>query len=106
MTETATGATETATATTVGSPQEVTISENGTATANVTNTYEYVPGALIVTKDIAGAAAGEQGQVSIGVSCVLNGETTSLDPFVIAAGQAAGVVATPTKGSRPARRAR
>ena len=70
LTETANGATETATAVTVGSPQEVTISENGTATANVVNTYEYVPGALVVTKDIAGPAAGQQGQVSIGVSCV------------------------------------
>ena len=92
LTETANGATETATAVTVGSPQEVTISEHGTATANVVNTYEYVPGALVVTKDIAGPAAGQQGQVSIGVSCVLNGAVTTLDPFVIPAGQSAGIV--------------
>ena len=92
LTETANGATETATAMTVGSPQEVTISEHGTATANVVNTYEYVPGALVVTKDIAGPAAGQQGEVSIGVSCVLNGAVTTLDPFVIPAGQSAGIV--------------
>ncbi len=92
LTETATGATETATAVTVGSPQEVTISEHGTATADVVNTYEYVPGSLVVTKDIAGPAAGQQGQVSIGVSCVLNGAVTTLDPFVIPAGQSAGIV--------------
>jgi TQXA domain-containing protein len=92
LTETANGATETATVVTVGSPQEVTISENGSATANVVNTYEYVPGTLVVTKDIAGPAAGQQGQVSIGVSCVLDDATTTLDPFVIPAGQPAGMV--------------
>ncbi|HTT92559.1 MAG TPA: DUF5979 domain-containing protein, partial [Acidimicrobiales bacterium] len=92
LTETATGATERATVTTVGSPQDVTISENGTATANVVNTYQYVPGALVVTKAIAGAAAGQQGQVSIGVSCALDGAETALDPFVIPAGQPAGIV--------------
>ena len=98
LTETATGATETATAMTVGTPQEVTISENGTATANVVNTYDYVPGALVVTKDIAGPAAGQQGQVSIGVSCVLDGATTALDPFVIPAGQPAGIVSHTYRG--------
>ena len=98
LTETATGATETATAMTMGIPQEVTISENGTATANVVNTYDYVPGALVVTKDIAGPAAGQQGQVSIGVSCVLGGAQTTLDPFVIPAGQAAGIVSHTYQG--------
>jgi hypothetical protein len=92
LTETANGATETATATTVGAPQDVTISEDGTATANVVNTYNYVPGALMVTKDIAGPAASQQGQVSIAVSCVLDGAATSLDPFVIPAGQPPGIV--------------
>ena len=92
LTETANGATETATAVTIGTPQDVTISENGTATANVVNTYDYVPGALVVTKDIAGPAAGQQGQVSIGVSCVLDGATTALGPFVIPAGHPAGIV--------------
>ena len=98
LTETATGATETATAMTVGTPQDVTISENGTATANVVNTYDYVPGALVVTKDIAGPAAGQQGQVSIGVSCVLGGAQTTLDPFVIPAGQPAGIVSHTYEG--------
>ena len=56
------------------------------------NTYEYVPGALVVSKDIAGPAAGQQGQVSINVSCVLNGAVTTLDPFTIPAGQSAGIV--------------
>ena len=105
LTETADEATETATAVTVGVPQEVTISENGTATANVTNTYEYVPGALIVSKDIAGPAAGQQGQISIGVTCELDGAATALVPFVIPTGQRAGIVSPPTKASRPARRA-
>ncbi len=90
LTETANGATETATATTTGGSQSVVISDNGSATANVTNQYEYVPGGLIVTKDIAGPAAGQQGQISIGVSCVQDGTTTSYDPFVIPAGSSAG----------------
>ena len=98
LTETADGATETATAVTVGVPQEVTISENGTATANVTNTYEYVPGALIVSKDIAGPAAGQQGQISIGVTCELDGAATALVPFVIPTGQRAGIVSHPYEG--------
>ena len=68
----------------------MTISANGSATANVTNTYDFVPGALVVTKDIAGPAAGQQGEVAIGVSCVLHGAETSFDPFVIAAGSTAG----------------
>ena len=102
LTETANGATETATATTTGSPQGVVISDNGSATANVTNQYEYVPGGLIVTKDIAGPPPASRAR-SPSVLAALNGETTSHDPFVIPAGQAAGTFLTPTKGSRPAR---
>ena len=90
LTETATGATSTVTVETEGSPQQVTISANGSATANVTNTYDFVPGALVVTKDIAGPAAGQQGEITIAVSCALNGAETSYDPFVIPAGTAAG----------------
>ena len=60
--------------------------------------YEYVPGALIVTKTIAGPAAGQQGQVSIGVSCVFEGATTVLDPFVIPASQPAGLVSHTYEG--------
>ena len=51
-----------------GAPS-VTISATGSATANVTDTYTQVPGSLVVTKDITGAAAGGQSPVSIAVSC-------------------------------------
>ena len=49
-----------------------------------------LPGSLTVTKTIGGAAAGQQGEIRIDVSC--NG--VGLDPFIIPAGR--GTRATPT----------
>ena len=88
ITEIASGATETVTVTTVGSPQTVTIGAGGTGTANVTDTYEFVPGSLVVDKTIAGPSAGQQGEVTISVICA----GVALPDFVIPAGAAAGTV--------------
>ena len=88
VTETANGATATITVTTEGSPQTVTIGSGGTGTATVTDTYEFVPGSLVVNKTIAGPSAGQQGAVTISVIC----GGTALPDFVIPAGTAAGTV--------------
>ena len=56
-------------------------------TADITNTYDFVPGSLMVTKTITGSGAGEQGAVTITVTCESgNTETTLTPPFVIPAG--------------------
>ena len=67
----------TVTVVTAGSPQTVTIGAGGTGQANLTDTYDYTPGSLTVTKAIAGSAAGQQGQITIQVVC---GNTTCLRP--------------------------
>ena len=92
LTETATGATETVTAVTVGSPQEFTISENGTATANVVNTYDYVPGALVVTKNIYGPGRRPAGPGFHRRQLCIGRPYDSLGPFVIPTGHAAGII--------------
>ena len=71
ITETANG-TERTTNVTVdvtGDGQQVTIPQNSTATATVTDTYDFVPGSLTVVKNITGAGAGLQGAVTIHVDC-------------------------------------
>jgi hypothetical protein len=88
ITETADGATATVTVTTEGSPQEVTVGPDGTGTADLTDTYTFVPGSLTVTKAIAGAAAGQQADVVINVTC----DRTALANFVIPAGTEAGTL--------------
>ena len=56
-------------------------------TAERTDTYNLNPGSLVVNKTITGAGAGQQGQITITVTCVSNGQTTTLQPlFVIPAG--------------------
>ena len=50
----------------VGSPATITAAEVG---VDVTNTYETVLSSLVVTKTIAGGAAGDQGAVTLHVSC-------------------------------------
>ena len=60
ITETANG-TERTTNVTVnvaGDGQQVTIPQNSTVTATVTDTYDFVPGSLTVVKNITGAGAG------------------------------------------------
>ncbi len=88
VTETADGSTATVTVTTEGSPQQVTIGPAGTGTANLVDTYEFVPGALTVDKTVAGPSAGQQGGVTISVIC----DGTALADFVIPAGTLAGTV--------------
>ena len=83
VTETAAGGTSTVNVVTVGSPQDVTLSPDGTGTANLTDTYTFVPGSLTVTKTIAGPSAGSQDEVRIQVDC---GEQVDTPDFVIPAG--------------------
>jgi hypothetical protein len=89
VTETATGATSTVSAVVIGSPQTATIAPGGAGAAHITDTYGPAPGALLVTKTIAGPLAGQQGPVTIQAVC--NGAALSPD-FVIPAGTPAGSV--------------
>ena len=76
------------------------------ATADVTNTYSYVPGSLTVQKVVEGPGAGQQGQITITTTCVLNGTSTTLSPpLVIAAGKPAGTYRNTTTTSRLGRSA-
>ena len=102
VTETADGDTATITVTTEGSPQTVTIGSGGTGTANLTDTYEFVPGSLVVNKTIAGSSAGQQGEVTISVICA----GVALPDFVIPAGTAAARCRRPTTASPARHRAR
>ena len=90
ITETVDGHTSTVTVTVTGSGQTVTVPGGGSADALLTDTYDLVPGSLTVTKTIAGPAAGQQGDVTISVTCNQNGVDTPLPDFTILAGAAAG----------------
>ncbi len=88
ITETANG-TERTTNVTVdvaGDGRQVIIPQNSSATAAVTDTYDFVPGSLTVVKNITGAGAGLQNAVTIHVDC--GGGLTQ--DFVIAAKTPAG----------------
>ena len=91
ITETANGTEQTTNVTVnvAGQGQQVTIPQNTTATATVTDTYDFVPGSLTVVKNITGAGAGLQGAVTIHVDC--GGGLTH--DFVIPAGTPAGSTA-------------
>ena len=84
ITETADGATDTVTVQTVV-PDPVTITANTTATANVTDTYSFVPGTLVVRKNIAGEAAGAQDPIVINVVCTSGGATVLDETITIPA---------------------
>ncbi len=86
VTETADGSTSTVNVTVTGDGQTVVIPAAGTATATITDTYTLANGSLMVTKTIEGPAAGQQGEIVIGVSC----DGNQLPDFVIPAHQAAG----------------
>ena len=90
ITETVDGHTSTVTVTVDGSGQQVTVPGGSAVDALLTDTYDVAPGSLTVTKTIAGPAAGQQGDVTIGVTCNENGVDTPLPDFTIAAGAAAG----------------
>jgi Domain of unknown function (DUF5979)/Thioester domain len=80
------GATQTVTVTTTGNGDEATIPPGGNVDVHLTDTYDFVPGSLVVKKSIEGPAAGFQGPITISVSCVAGGVTTDLPPFTIASG--------------------
>ncbi len=87
VTETANGSTTGTSVVVTGDGQQVTIPSGAGETVNITNTYDFVPGALLVTKTIAGPGAGQQGAITIHSVC----DGTALTPdFVIAAGSPAG----------------
>jgi hypothetical protein len=48
---------------------EATIPSGGNATISLTDTYDFVPGSLVVEKSIRGPAAGQQGPITIHVVC-------------------------------------
>ena len=74
--------------TVTGNGQQVTVPSGGSIVVTLSDNYTFAPGSLVVSKTITGVAAGDQGEVSISVSC----PGTSFDPFVIPAGQAAGTL--------------
>ena len=90
ITETVDGHTDTVTVMVAGSGQTVTVPGGSSVQALLTDTYDLAPGSLTVTKTIAGPAAGQQGVVTISVTCNVNGTVTPLPDFTIAAGAAAG----------------
>ena len=88
VTEPETGAT-TAVLVTTDAPQTIEMPDGGTS-VTINNTYEFAPGTLVVTKTIAGAQAGEQGEIVISVDC---GDVLQ-DTLTIPAGATAGNVTT------------
>jgi Domain of unknown function (DUF5979)/Thioester domain len=90
VTETADGHTSTVNVTVMGDGEIATVPPGGSVTASLTDTYDFVPGALVVSKSVDGHAAGHQGEVSIAVSCTLNGAQSFSGQFVIPAGSPAG----------------
>ena len=69
VTETSDGSSSTVNVTTTITGSPVTIAADGTGAVDVTDTYTFVPGSLIVTKTIAGPSAGEREPVTIHVDC-------------------------------------
>ena len=87
VTETADGHTSTVLVVVEGSGETVSVPAGDIVEADISDTYELLPGQLEVTKTIAGPLAGQQGPVVIHTVC--NG--TALTPdFVIPAGAPAG----------------
>ena len=88
MTETGNGDIRTVNAAVTAGAEPATIPPAGTATVDLSDLYTDVPGSLVVTKTIGGAAAGRQGAITIVPTC--NGKP--LAPFVIPAKTDAGSV--------------
>jgi hypothetical protein len=87
ITETVNGSTAAVSNVTVPPAQQVAIPAATAAEALLSDTYNYNPGSLTVTKTITGPAAGQQGAVTIHVTC----DGVALIPdFVIPAGTPAG----------------
>ena len=90
ITETGDGA-NSAVSVVVTGDEQVTVPPGGTATAERTDTYNLNPGSLVVNKTITGAGAGQQGPITITVTCVQR-QTTTLHPCLIIP---AGTTTTP-----------
>lgn len=87
------GHTSTVIVTVVGDGDEVDVPSGGHVTAHLTDTYEHVPdvpGELLVSKTISGPAAGQQGAVTIAVTCALDGTQNLSEQIHIPAGTPAG----------------
>ncbi|MEV0648023.1 thioester domain-containing protein [Phytomonospora sp. NPDC050363] len=84
-------------------PAEVTIVENGTAEATVTDDYTRGVGAVAVTKTIAGRAAGDQGEIRMRLECTdpHGGEPVTRE-FTIDAGASPGTYVQPVVEDLPA----
>ena len=82
VTETANGSTKAIHVDVEGDGKTVTIASGKSATVNITDTYDFAPGSLLVRKTIAGPAAGQQGAITIHTVC--NGKALTPD-FVILA---------------------
>ncbi|MFZ3454755.1 DUF5979 domain-containing protein [Arthrobacter sp. 7Tela_A1] len=87
------GATDAVSVTTV-LPDPVTIAASTVSEAIVSNTYTFNPGTLVVTKQIAGAAAGHQGEVVLNVICTADGETVLDETVTVPAGTTGEVTST------------
>ena len=94
VTETANGATTEVSVTTVIDPAggAVTIPAGDGVEVTVTDTYTVNPGSVLVNKTIAGPAGGRQGEVSLEVTCTLEGAVVAEGTFTVAAGTATGTV--------------
>ena len=88
VTETADGSNSVALVTVTGSGQQVTIGAAEAAVAELTDTYTFAPGQVVVGKRISGPAAGQQGRIVLSPVC----DGVALPPFVIPAGTPAGLV--------------
>ncbi len=87
VTETSDGSSSSVEVIVTGDGQEVTIPPGGSASADITDTYNNAPGSLLVRKTIAGPGADHHGEIVIHSEC--NG--TALTPdFVIPADTPAG----------------
>ncbi|MBV9809613.1 MAG: hypothetical protein JO286_20685 [Solirubrobacterales bacterium] len=90
ITETADGHTSSVSVVVEGSGQTVSVPPGDIVEANISDTYGLRPGQLEVTKTIAGAQAGQQGQVVIHTVCTPAPAAGTPD-FVIPPGAPAGV---------------
>jgi Domain of unknown function (DUF5979)/Thioester domain len=70
VSETANGVVTGIVVTTVGDGTQVTIPAGGTETVDITNTYDFTPGSVVITKAITGDGAHLRGDIVISLSCV------------------------------------
>ena len=92
VTETSDGSTTATDVDVTGDGKQVTIPSGGSETVDITDTYHFVPGSLLVRKTIAGPAAGQQGAITIHTVC--NDKALTPD-LVIRAGALTGVYTQP-----------